>query len=210
MRKCKKCGAVKPDEAFEQLPDRKNLKRGWRRGICKDCIGAYAKTWRQLSKESLQARNRRYYEDNRDHILRKQKEWAAANPERRRGVALEYYYRLQDKVIKAYGGYVCAWCGIDEPTVLCIDHVENNGNQHRKQLGSGKNKSAGGGRFYRWLIENGYPTGYQVLCMNCNHAKARNGGKLPKSLKGRCNDYPKGVRPSGRKRTAPQKLRMKR
>ena len=42
----------------------------------------------------------------------------------------------------------------------------------------------------KWLKDNGYPSGFQVLCMNCNHAKYRNGGVLPESLKGRCIDYP--------------------
>ncbi len=48
----------------------------------------------------------------------------------------------------------------------------------------------GGHKFYKWLRDAGYPDGFQVLCMNCNHAKYRNGGILPQTLKGRCNDYP--------------------
>jgi hypothetical protein len=47
---------------------------------------------------------------------------------------------------------------------LAIDHVAGGGNQHRKALG-------GGDKVYRWLVSNGYPEGFQVLCHNCNCAK---------------------------------------
>jgi ABC-type uncharacterized transport system substrate-binding protein len=33
--------------------------------------------------------------------------------------------------------------------------------------------------FYKWLARNGYPSGFQILCMNCNHGKSRNGGVCP-------------------------------
>jgi hypothetical protein len=114
-------------------------------------------------------------------------DWVLKNPDRRRKNALAYYYRLQHSAIEAYGGYRCQWCGIDEPLVLCIDHVENNGKAHREEM-----NSVGGHRFYKWLRDNAYPPGFQVLCMNCNHGKYRNGGVLPPALKGRCNDYPQG------------------
>jgi hypothetical protein len=50
---------------------------------------------------------------------------------------------------------------------LSIDHVDGGGYQHRKQL-----KDDG---LYRWLKRNKYPTGFQVLCMNCNVAKGHFG-----------------------------------
>ena len=79
-------------------------------------------------------------------------------------------------VLDAYGRQ-CACCGEDNERFLEIDHIDNGGNRHRKQL-----KSANGGRhysFYRWLRENGYPAGYQTLCSNCNIGKYRNGGFCP-------------------------------
>lgn len=55
---------------------------------------------------------------------------------------------------------------------------DGGGNAHRQALfPSRHNGRAGGGPyFYRWLRLNGYPSGFQVLCANCNTAKDRPGG----------------------------------
>jgi hypothetical protein len=50
---------------------------------------------------------------------------------------------------------------------LQIDHIDGNGRKHRKSIGI-KN---GGITFYNWLIKNGFPEGFQVLCANCNWIK---------------------------------------
>lgn len=75
--------------------------------------------------------------------------------------------RRAARVFQAYGSS-CACCGQDEPAFLSIDHVNNDGWEHRRQIG-------GSGGFYRWLEANHFPPGFQVLCMNCNFAKARVG-----------------------------------
>ena len=60
----------------------------------------------------------------------------------------------------------CAQCRIHDIDVLTIDHIHNNGAVERRTL-----KKYGGIDFYRHLRKNGYPDGYQVLCMNCNLKK---------------------------------------
>jgi hypothetical protein len=50
---------------------------------------------------------------------------------------------------------------------LTIDHVSGGGRKHRDGIGCSD--------FNRWLRSNGYPPGYQVLCMNCNFAKGMYG-----------------------------------
>lgn len=82
----------------------------------------------------------------------------------------------------AYGGAFCACCGEDDLVFLTLDHMNNDGGEHRRQL-SGKNKGYGGLTFYRMLKRQGYPTGFQVLCFNCNVGRARNGGVCPHKLK---------------------------
>lgn len=181
MRTCKKCGVEKPIDAFEVT----NADKGWRRHECRECIKIRTKAWSQKSVDRIRAYRRKYHEENRDSIIQKTNDWVRQNPDKRRKNALAHYYRLQDDAIMAYGGYVCVWCGIDEPLVLTLDHVENNGAAQRRELGF-----KGGARLYKWLRENGYPQGFQVLCMNCNHAKHRNKGTLLESLRGRCNDHP--------------------
>ena len=53
--------------------------------------------------------------------------------------------KLKCKVFDAYGG-ICKCCGDDFIGRLTIDHINNNGNKHRKELGS-----KGGGSFYHYL-----------------------------------------------------------
>lgn len=172
MRTCKKCGEAKPLDQFEVT----NKERGWRRHECRDCVRERSRKYAKESKRVIS-------EQEREQAVVRATNWAKANPDKRRKTSLAYYYRLQHAAIEAYGGYRCAWCGITEPLVLCIDHVNNDGREHRRQIGA-----TGGHKFYKWLRDNGYPEGFQVLCMNCNHAKYRNDGVIPDTLKGRCND----------------------
>lgn len=89
--------------------------------------------------------------------------------------------KVKDEVFHAYGGYKCACpgCNVTEILFLTIDHVNNDGSQHRKQLAGDKWKSMTGIWFYRWLKRNNFPPGYQVLCMNCNFGKRMNNGVCP-------------------------------
>lgn len=66
------------------------------------------------------------------------------------------------KVMEAYGGK-CACCGETELAFLTIDHVNNDGADHRREIGKGG--------LYYWLVREGFPEGFQVLCANCNLAK---------------------------------------
>lgn len=72
-------------------------------------------------------------------------------------------------MIREYGG-ACKCCGESEVKFLAIDHVFNDGNLHRKEIG------ASGSRVYYWLKKNGYPKDrFQLLCHNCNIAKGHYG-----------------------------------
>lgn len=53
---------------------------------------------------------------------------------------------------------------------LQIDHINNDGKEHRKASGCGSGEA-----MYRWLKKNNYPAGFQVLCCNCNYAKMKYG-----------------------------------
>ena len=153
---------------------------------------------RQRNKEAAA----RYRERNREKFNQRMRDWREANREKAREQAREWRNRkiangtpeevaalraaesektkraqaiCRDHVFTAYGGYKCNCCDENEPMFLSIDHVDNNGAQERK---SGQ-YSGSGYSFYRWLRKNGFPPGYQVLCMNCQVGKHKNGGVCP-------------------------------
>jgi hypothetical protein len=76
---------------------------------------------------------------------------------------------LKEKVLGHYGR-ACACCGA--AVDLTLDHVNGDGAQHRLEL-YGDSQGAGGTRFYRWLIRQGFPPGYQTLCRRCNLSKGK-------------------------------------
>jgi hypothetical protein len=82
------------------------------------------------------------------------------------------YQRKNKKKVFDHYGRVCVCCGEDEPLFLTIDHINNDGYAHRKEVG-------GGSGFYRWLVLNGFPAGFQTLCWNCNCGRRLNGGVCP-------------------------------
>lgn len=95
--------------------------------------------------------------------------YQSGRPEKRRA----YYRATKAAVFAAYGGR-CACCGESEPLFLCIDHINNNGAQHRREL-----NMRGGTSMYTWLKARGFPPGYRLLCQNCNVGRQLNGGICP-------------------------------
>jgi hypothetical protein len=92
------------------------------------------------------------------------------------------YEKLQLKIqtFEAYGGCKCVCCGESDPEFLTLDHINlDGGDQRRKESSSGKNWGWGGHHLFRQLRKNGFPPGFQVLCMNCNFGKTRNNGVCP-------------------------------
>ena len=82
--------------------------------------------------------------------------------------------RLRREALTHYsqGTMKCACCGEGMIRFLCIDHVNNDGAEHRREIGRTTN-------IYRYLIKENFPEGYQVLCFNCNCGKAYNYGICP-------------------------------
>jgi hypothetical protein len=88
-----------------------------------------------------------------------------------------YRDRIKDAVFGAYGGYICNCCKETEKSMLCLDHINNDGYEHRKQIGS-----RGGIGIYIWIVKNNFPDGFQILCYNCNQSKRINGGTCAHKL----------------------------
>lgn len=95
--------------------------------------------------------------------------------------------RLRDQkyidLIFNHYGRKCACCGEAEILFLTLDHIHNNGAEHRREIGPGNSKKGTNGiGFYRWVVQNNYPDFLQTLCSNCNHGKHRNGGECPHKM----------------------------
>jgi hypothetical protein len=67
-------------------------------------------------------------------------------------------------------GVKCACCGEKELAFLSIDHINGGGKRDCKENGSALSQR---------LFRQGFPEGFQILCMNCNHGRYRNGGICP-------------------------------
>ncbi len=83
----------------------------------------------------------------------------------------------KQRAINAYGGK-CACIDCEERNVifLQIDHINNEGAKHRREIGRA------GYQFYIWLRKRGYPSGYQVLCGSCNGGKSNRYTECPHSI----------------------------
>ncbi len=154
---CTKCGTEKETTDFYVHPDRRPRKSGKAgptgfSSWCKQCYCDKTAEWSAKHKTKERVA---FWEGSRRDVKK----------------------RIKDAVFGAYGGYVCACCGETEARFMSIDHVNNDGAKWRKEtLGS---RLATGWQTYRWLFNNSFPEGYQVLCMNCNFGKRMNGGICP-------------------------------
>jgi hypothetical protein len=76
------------------------------------------------------------------------------------------HQKIRVAVLRFFGNK-CACCGISESIFLTLDHVNNDGNEHRRKVGQN--------RIYRLayydIMKGTQPVGLQLLCWNCNSAK---------------------------------------
>lgn len=137
------------------------------RSKCRRCVSLVKKDHYERTRPQQRARQAIYQKENRDRLYAYNAKW-----QRERNA------RLRAELIDAYGR-VCACCGESEPIFLDLDHVHNNGNAHRREVGNNT-------QVMLELQRLGWPTGdYQLLCCNCNQGKARNGGVCPHHAKNR-------------------------
>ncbi|MDF2736219.1 MAG: hypothetical protein K0S93_75 [Nitrososphaeraceae archaeon] len=90
------------------------------------------------------------------------------NKKRLRKIRSEIDLKTKIEVLSHYskGNLECKCCKDIDIKHLTIDHIKGDGNKHRKEI-----KIKGGVAFHRWLKNNNYPKGYQVLCHYCNARK---------------------------------------
>lgn len=176
MRTCYKCGETKALEFFVKDPRYTSGVRP----ICKVCKNKEAHQSYLRHREKRIAKVQEWYWENREHKIEYAKEWYEGNKDKHRGYGVGYRNKLRDDVFGAYGGK-CSCCGETERMFLTIDHIDGNGNQHRKATLGSFNRA--GLSTYAWLRQNDYPKGFQCLCQNCNVGKHRNKGICPHKVR---------------------------
>ena len=104
---------------------------------------AYITEWQKQNAIKVAGYKRKWKQANREKIREQSRQ--------RRITVLSHY---------SDGKMVCNCCGDNHVEFLCVDHINGGGNKHRATL---THKD-----FYYFLVKENYPSGYRVLCHNCN------------------------------------------
>lgn len=88
--------------------------------------------------------------------------------EKMRESAKQRNRRYRSEAIEAYGS-ACVCCGETIPEFLHLDHVNNDGAEHRRELGNGSER--GSMALLTWARNNDWPDTLQLKCHNCGMAE---------------------------------------
>lgn len=185
FRTCRVCGleATTKEDLNLFVTCRNNGFKYNKRNYCKDCHAEAARAYRRLHSPP----KRRIFEDKDGVLVKECTKCHAIKPitefykqasrpcgirseckaccaksarERRQRIRA----RKEETFLKVSPNLKCGWCGIDDPRVLVIDHINNDGAQERKIMR----------RLTQWkmirkeLSVEEVRERYQLLCRNCN------------------------------------------
>ena len=90
--------------------------------------------------------------------------WLAQPQDKKRKKWMNRNAYLKEDVLTHYSPnetLKCSWagCEVSDVDMLSLDHVDNDGAEHRKTCMSGL-------ATYKWIRRNSYPSGFQTLCFN--------------------------------------------
>jgi hypothetical protein len=153
-----------PQEAYVRKTTNRHGNGEKIRYICKLCVKERGKTrydrnpevshiqvnkWRTEHRKEARNIVTKCYHKNKEKYLPK----AQARRRERRLECLHIYSDVRD--------IRCAICNESHDQFLCLDHIDGGGTQHRTKVGRGD-------KFYKWIVKSNYPSGFRVLCHNCN------------------------------------------
>lgn len=153
---CSRCKLEKDVSLFYKS---KNRKSG-RHSECKECTALDRKKYRDSGRLSI-VRNT----------------WFSNNPDAYKTVLAnnrKCSYTRRHRVLSFYsnGTPKCKCCGEHRYSFLAIDHI----NDPEKGI------ARSGMDLLLWLIRNNMPSGFRVLCHNCNLGRSFNNGICPHEL----------------------------
>jgi hypothetical protein len=139
--------------------------------------------------EAKKAYRRQYYKDHKEQCNANFTKWRKGKGKKSFAASVAKCQRkkrdrLKKEIFEHYGGTPpkCACCGETIPEFLTIDHVNNDGSNHRREV-FGRKTRGDSLKFYMWIVNNNFPDTLQILCMNCNWGKRLNGICPHKTIK---------------------------
>jgi len=144
------------------------------------------------TKEERNAKRRKYAKSRRDipEVHAKQleylKKWREENREKHRAGTRRWANKTRlerkQRVFSHYsnGSLKCACCGVQGLEFLTLDHIISRKKMDLdlQLMNMDYSSELEGKDLYYWLEKNNFPSGFQILCWNCNFAKGRL-GKCP-------------------------------
>ena len=119
-----------------------------------------------MADEKSRANYAAWYERNKDAAREKKrivmKRLRQESPEKYNLQSRKAKVKEKLKLFLMYGDK-CQMCGFSDMRALSLDHINNNGNEERKNLGERG--------VYRRAKSQHMPNEYQILCMNCQFIK---------------------------------------
>ena len=159
--KCSKCGMELTKQNWRGY-DKKHYAY-----ICSSCRREIDRKRYLVNRKRILRLNRIWRSKNKERIKYTNKIWSRKNQHRRNILMKERFYKLKVEVFRHYSPkLICQKCGFLDTRALSIDHIKGGGNKKRKRLGLKSGRD-----FYIWLKKKGFPSGFQVLCMNCQWIK---------------------------------------
>jgi hypothetical protein len=150
----------------------------------------YMARYRKTDKNRSYMKEYKSRPENVDRLREYQREYAAKNRNKPANVAYRKKYislphvkdaklkylrisnsALKEAAINIYsnGDACCKFCKIADIDVLCLDHINDDGKEHRAYMRS--LYGGGSAQIYRMVRKLDYPPILQVLCFNCNMKK---------------------------------------
>lgn len=129
----------------------------------------YQREYRKARLQTAREKERRYRELHREDMRTYRCKYFKDPTHRDKRILAGRRYKetLKREVLGHYSpDLTCQRCGYSDIRALSLDHVNSDGTTHRKSI-----KLWGGHEFYQWVKKNNFPSGLQVLCMNCQWIK---------------------------------------
>jgi len=150
----------------------------------------YLKNIEKISAYS-RIQSKKYHWENREAILVKKRIYNAKTFSQRHAYARKnrdsikkrmdkHNHDIKFEVFSHYskGKPKCACCEESIFEFLTTEHIDGKGSEHRRREGIKTGKGT-----YSWLKKNGYPSGFKILCFNCNCGQNVTKGVCPHLLK---------------------------